>query len=150
AVGARGSVGGWLHRVAYRTAIKARARAAARQRHEQRADQPLPADPLAEGTGRELIAVLDDELQKLPEKYRAPRVLCYLEGMTGDDAARQLGCSARTVKRRLADARECLRGRLERRGLALPAALLVAGLAGEAGTAAVPATLAAATTGAAL
>jgi RNA polymerase sigma factor (sigma-70 family) len=141
AVGERGSVGGWLHRVAYRTAVKARARSAARRGHERRADRRPPADPLAEVTGRDVIAAVDDELQRLPEQQRAPLVLCYMEGLTGDDAARRLGWSVRTLKRRLAQGRECLRRRLTRRGLALPAALLAAGMA-QGARAAVPAALA--------
>jgi RNA polymerase sigma factor (sigma-70 family) len=139
-VGRRGSVGGFLYRVAYNTALKARAGAELRRRHERQAgERPCP-DPLAELTGRELLAVLDEEMQGLPERYRAPLVLCYLEGKTRDEAARQLGWSLTTFKRRLVQARACLRRRLERRGLALPAALLPAGLA----TVKVPAALSAA------
>jgi RNA polymerase sigma factor (sigma-70 family) len=134
------SVGGWLHQVAYTTALKAKAGAAARQRHEKRAGSRSPVDPLDEVTGRELLAVLDEELTRLPGRHRAPLVLCYLEGKTRDEAAQQLGCPLGTLKRRLEEARACLRVRLERRGLALPAALLATG----AMTAAVPQALAAA------
>jgi RNA polymerase sigma factor (sigma-70 family) len=145
AVGRRGSVGGWLHRVAYRAAVKARARATRREGHERQAPQRTPADPLAEVSGRELLAVLDEGLQGLPEEYRRPLVLCHLQGKTRDEAARECGCSLGTLKRRLERGREVLRARLARRGLALPAALLTAALVGEAGSAAVPAALAAAT-----
>jgi hypothetical protein len=146
-----GSVGGWLHRVAYHAALKARERASAREKHERQAasagrgspDPADPADPLTEVTGRELLAVLDEELGQLSEKYRAPLVLCYLEGRTCDEAAGQLGWSLGTFKRRLEQAREKLRARLARRGLALPAVLLAAGLTAEA-AAAVPRPLAAA------
>jgi RNA polymerase sigma factor (sigma-70 family) len=146
----RGSVGGWLYRVAYRVAVKARARALRREEQERRAPQRSPADPLAELTGRELLAVLDEGLQELPEEYRRPLVLCHLQGKTRDEAARECGCSLGTLKRRLERGREALRARLARRGLALPAALLTAALVGEAGSAAVPAALAAATVSAAL
>jgi RNA polymerase sigma factor (sigma-70 family) len=145
-VGRRGSVGGWLYQVAYTTALKAKASAAARRRREQRPDARSAADPLAEVSGRELLTALDEELARLPEKYRAPLVLFYLEGLTRDEAARRLDASESTVKRRLEEGRERLRLRLERRGLALPAALLAAGVGG----AAVSPSLAAATAGAAL
>jgi RNA polymerase sigma factor (sigma-70 family) len=144
AVGRRGSVGGWLHRVAYRAAVRARARALKREEHERRAAQRTTADPLAELTGRELLALLDEELQRLPDVYREPLVLCYLEGRTRDEAAREFGCSLGTMKRRLERAREVLRARLTARGVALPAALLAGALAPEAGSGAVPAALTAA------
>jgi RNA polymerase sigma factor (sigma-70 family) len=127
-VGRRGSVAGWLHRVAYHAAIKARARTTTRERHECQAPPRKPADLLAEVTGRELLVVLDEELQQLSEVRRAPLVLCYLQGHTCDEAARQLGCSLRTLKRRLEQGRRCLRARLARRGIALPAAILALGL----------------------
>jgi RNA polymerase sigma factor (sigma-70 family) len=122
------AVGSWLYQVAYRVAIRARARTAARLQHEQQAGTPCQGDPLAEVTGRELLAVLDEELHQLPPCHRAPLILCYLEGRTRDQAARQLGWSLRALKYRLAQGRERLRARLARRGVALPAALLAAGL----------------------
>jgi RNA polymerase sigma factor (sigma-70 family) len=127
AVGKRGSVGGFMYRVAYNLALKAKASAAARQR-ERSTGARSSADPLTELTGRELLAVLDEEMGRLPERYRAPLVLCYLEGRTRDQAARQLGWSLGTLKRRLEQARTRLRVRLERRGVALSAALLAAAL----------------------
>jgi RNA polymerase sigma factor (sigma-70 family) len=127
--GRTGSVAGWLYRVAYRAALKARASAAARRRREGRAGARPPADPLAEITGRELLAALDEELHKLADGVRAPLVLCYLEGKTREEAARQLGWSLGTLKRRLDQGRQRLRRRLERRGLALPGLLLAAGVA---------------------
>ena len=125
----RESVSGWLYQVAHNTALKARISAAARRRRERRVGARPPADVLDEVTGRELLAVLDEELQRLPERLRSPLVLCYLQGSTRDEAARQLGWSLATLKRRLEEGRESLRCRLARRGLTLPAALLVAGLA---------------------
>jgi RNA polymerase sigma factor (sigma-70 family) len=123
------SLGSWLYKVAYRVSIRARGQAQARQAREQQAGQLCPADPLAEITGRELLTVLDDELQLLPERYRTPLVLHYLQGKARDKVAQQLGWSLRTVRRRLAQGRECLRTRLKRRHLELPGALLLAGLA---------------------
>src|SRR5207248_8680290 len=127
-----------------------RARALKREEHERRAIPRTTDDPLAELTGRELLALLDEELQRLPDVYREPLVLCYLEGRTCDEAAREFGCSLGTMKRRLERAREALRARLTARGVALPAALLAAALVPETGGGAVPAALAAATARAAL
>jgi RNA polymerase sigma factor (sigma-70 family) len=140
-----GSVGGWLYQVACNAALKARAGAAARLRHERQAGGRETADPLAELTGRELITALDEELGRLPERCRVPLVLCYLEGKTRDEAAHELGWTLGTLKRRLEQGRACLRARLERRGVAF-SALLAAGVAAVA----VPPTLAGATTRAAL
>jgi RNA polymerase sigma factor (sigma-70 family) len=145
AVGRGGSVGGWLHRVAYHAAVKAKARAAHRDERERQVERRLVADPLAEVSGRELLAVLDEELHKLPERLREPLVLCYLEGKTRDEATRELNWSLGTLKRRLEQGRAALHTRLAGRGVA-PVALLAAGI----GTGAVSPALAAATTGAAL
>src|SRR5205085_2443405 len=84
-------LGNWLYGTAYRTAAKARAQAARRQAREAQAPVRQPPDPLAEITLRELFAVLDEELHRLAPRYQAPLVLCYLEGQTRDEAARQLG-----------------------------------------------------------
>jgi RNA polymerase sigma factor (sigma-70 family) len=132
------ALGSWLHAVAYRVSVKAKLHSQARQQHERQA-QPRPSiDPLAEVTGRELTAVLDEEMQQVGERYRAPLVLCYLEGKTRDEAAQQLGWSPSTLQRRLERGREILRSRLARRGLTLAAVLSV--------TAASPATVSAALT----
>jgi RNA polymerase sigma factor (sigma-70 family) len=137
----RGSVAAWLYTVAYRAALRVRA---------SRRPPPVPAsvagppDPLDQLTGKELCAVLDEEVQRLPEKYRAPLLLCCLEGLSRDEAAQHLRWSLGTVKGRLERGREILRKRLVRRGLTLPAALTGAVLVQQA-PAAVPAPLAAAT-----
>ncbi|MBI1914276.1 MAG: RNA polymerase sigma factor [Planctomycetes bacterium] len=131
-VGRRGAVAGWLYRVAYHTALRARAREATRSQREHQAPTRPPADPLDEVTGRELLAVLDEELQRLPERFRIPLVLCYLEGRTRDEAARALGWSLRTLKRRLEEGRNRLRERLGQRGLGLPGVLLATGVAQQA------------------
>ena len=122
-------------------ATRARKRMTNRQKRDEQVAARLAADPLDDVTGRELLAVLDDELQNLPENGRDAVVLCYLQGLTRDEAARRLGCSESTLKRRLEAGKNALRQRLTRRGLALPAALLASGVA----TAAVPARLTAAT-----
>jgi RNA polymerase sigma factor (sigma-70 family) len=136
------TVGCWLHGVAYRVAQNARKQRARRQKHESQAAVEKPADdPLAELSVREAQAILDQELTRLPEKYRAPLVLCCLEGRTRDEAARQLGWSSSLVKSRLEQGRERLHQRLTRRGLTLPAALGAMLLIEEAAPASLPAVL---------
>ena len=113
------SVGSWLHGVALRVAAHARAGMARRRRHERCAGElAVTADRSgAEGVSPELAAILQEELGRLPERYRAAFVLCYLEGHTCEAAAARLGWPVGTVKSRLARGRERLRGRLIRRGL---------------------------------
>src|SRR5207249_5552581 len=82
-----------------------------------------PGSPLDDLTVRELQEALDEELARLPEKYRAPLVLCYLEGATRDEAARQLGWPTSPLKLRVEQGRELLQQRLLKRGMALSAAL---------------------------
>jgi RNA polymerase sigma factor (sigma-70 family) len=144
------SVGGWLYRVASRVARRARARAARRAAQEL-PDVPLPAaDPASEAVWRDLRPVLDEEVARRPAKYRVPFVLCYLEGRTNEQAARDLGWPKGTVATRLAGARQRMRARLARRGLAPSAVVLAAVLAGQAGAAPAPMSLVLATAGAAL
>jgi RNA polymerase sigma factor (sigma-70 family) len=142
----------WLAAVAYRLALHARGSAARRRSRETPAGTMRPAgraaegdgqesgpgdewqhlpekyhpqeDPLAEVARRELRLVLDDELRRLPEKYRAPVVLCYLQGKTNEEAAGELGWPPGSMSRRLARARALLRERLTRRGFALSTAVL--------------------------
>jgi RNA polymerase sigma factor (sigma-70 family) len=145
AIGRRGSVGAWLHGVAYRLALRARARRARRERHERRAPGRTPPTPGLDAAWRELREVLDGALAGLPEKYRVPLVLCYLEGKTQEEVARQLGRPLGTVRSWLARGRTLLQRRLARRGLALSAgalaAALVAGAAGAEAAALPPAVL---------
>jgi RNA polymerase sigma factor (sigma-70 family) len=132
----REAVGSWLYGVAFRVAAKARRTA---QRNASRL-KTLPEAPVApkEDPGvHDLKAVLDQELYRLPAKYRAAVVLCYLQGKTTEEAAGQLGCARGTVLSRLARARARLRPRLARRGLALSSAT-VATLLARAAHAAVP------------
>jgi RNA polymerase sigma factor (sigma-70 family) len=142
AVANREAVGGWLHGVAYRVALNARKTLASRRDAAPTSldDVPQPVAP-ANTAGRDLRLVLDEELNRLPEKYRAPVVLCYLEGRTNDEAARQLRWPIGTVKIRLTRAREVLRDRLGRRGLALSVAGMGSLLGQGAATAGVRASL---------
>jgi RNA polymerase sigma factor (sigma-70 family) len=119
------SIGSWLYGVAYRTALKARAACARRQKHECRAAGQAPSPAADELSWREVQKVVCAELNRLSEPYRLPLVLCYLEGKTQDEAARLMSVSKATLKKRLDRGRELLRVRLLRRGLG-PAAALVA------------------------
>jgi RNA polymerase sigma factor (sigma-70 family) len=139
----RNLLSGWLYGAACRTAAHARAAAARRRRREARAEAGHPSsDPAAEAAARELSAVLDEEVGRLPERYRGPIVLCHVEGQTRDEAARRLGCSLRTLHRLLEQGRALLRARLGRRGVTLSAALLAPPLWGHPLEAAVSARLA--------
>jgi RNA polymerase sigma factor (sigma-70 family) len=139
------SLGSWLHGVAYHSAECLRAKARRRAVHERRLNAPPPGDAMDDISWRELRLVLDEELQRLPEKYRAPLVLCYLEGRTQDEAARQLGWSKNTFRRRLESGRATLDRRLTRRGVTLSAALTASMLADAMAQAALPPLLAAST-----
>ena len=116
-LGPRDAIGPWLYGVATRVAMRARSEAARRRRV-----QPLTSEVAAvvddrSTADREIGEVLDQELSRLPSKYRHPIVLCYLEGQTHEEAARQLKWPIGTVKGRLARARDLLQSRLVRRGL---------------------------------
>ncbi len=121
----RDSLGPWLHRVAHRVATRARLSAARLHERERRTAAARPALEPERGEWEEIAALLHDEIERLPERYRVPVVLCDLQGVTHEKAARHLGWPVGTVKTRLARARELLRGRLSRRGLGLPGGLLV-------------------------
>jgi RNA polymerase sigma factor (sigma-70 family) len=140
----------WLYGVAYRTAMAARADAARRQTPQPEPPGRAPADPAAEAATRDLCSAVDEELNQLPSAYRVPLLLCYLEGLTRDQAARQLGWSVRTLHRRLERGRQLLRERLTRRGLTLSGALLAPAVAQVGGSGALPATLVGTTMTAAL
>jgi RNA polymerase sigma factor (sigma-70 family) len=114
------SLASWLHGIAHRVALKARAQDATRRRREQKTTAARFPDEVAWGDVR---AVLDAELEHLPGKWRLPLILCYLEGQTQDEAAKQLGSSQRTLRRRLEEAKEALGRRLTARGVVWPAAL---------------------------
>src|SRR5262245_39322251 len=99
AVRRQASLASWLHGVARRLALKARARAAAADRLGPRPAAPS-ASSLDDLTWREVRAALDAELVRLPKKWRLPLLLCYFEGRTQDEAARQLGWGKTTLRRR--------------------------------------------------
>jgi RNA polymerase sigma factor (sigma-70 family) len=134
----RDSLGPWLHQVALRTASCARSAAARRRRHEQRAAEVAASlGGNADRTGSEIEKVLHEEINRLPECYRVPIVLCELEGYTCEEAARRMDRPVGTVKSWRSRGRERLRGQLIRRGLA-PAAGLGGALALDVARAAVP------------
>ena len=133
----RRMVGNWLYGVAFRTALEARKAGAKRRTKERHYGEIRQADS-GEGMDEELLAVLDQEVHRLPDRYRAVLVLCDLEAATRTEAARQLGCKEGTVASRLDRARKLLAKRLTRRGLVLSGAALVAALSTQAAQAAVP------------
>jgi RNA polymerase sigma factor (sigma-70 family) len=137
------SLAGFLHGVAYRLAVRARRR---RLPSLPAAVCDKTAGPGEELAWKEMLGILDHELSQLSDQYRAPLVLCYLEGRTQDEAARQLGLGLNTLRRRLAQGRRLLEARLRGRGVTL-SSLLAGLLAGSA--VAVPGPLRAATLAAA-
>jgi RNA polymerase sigma factor (sigma-70 family) len=131
-------LGGWLHGVAYRVAMRAKANACKRSASERPAEdlETPDADPSTRMAQREVDAVLDEELCRLPAKYRETLILCYLQGKTNEQAAVQLGWPAGSMSRHLTRARELLHDRLVRRGVTVSAGLLGPALAREASAAA--------------
>jgi RNA polymerase sigma factor (sigma-70 family) len=140
------SLASWLYGVAYRIALRARVRAERRLARERHIDEGAVAGKVPSTSEADLRPVLDEELNRLPEKYRTPVVLCYLEGKTNEEAAQQLQWPTGTVKIRLSRARELLRHRLTRRGLTFSAGALLLALTQETASAAVPQALASAAT----
>jgi RNA polymerase sigma factor (sigma-70 family) len=131
------SLGCWLHQVARRAAVEANT-AAARRLSRERPGLAIETPDVRERTaGEDDRPILHEEIDRLPERYRAPIVLCYLEGMTHEQAAGHLRWPVGTVGSRLARARELMRGRLIRRGVTASAA--VASMAAGMARAAVPA-----------
>jgi RNA polymerase sigma factor (sigma-70 family) len=121
-------LGSWLYGVAYRIAVRARVDAAGRHARERPIAEVVAVGADDDRDRRELQAVLHEEVNRLPEKYRSPIVLCYLEGQTHEEAAEALCWPVGTVKGRLARARALLQTRLGHRGLAVPATFCVAAL----------------------
>jgi RNA polymerase sigma factor (sigma-70 family) len=137
----RERVGNWLYGVAVRTAMKARAMSGKRRARERQAAERPRAQPGPADNDQDLQAVLDAELERLPEKYRAAIVLCDLEGKTHREAARVLGWPDGTLSTRLVAARRLLAQRLTRRGVAMSAGAPTALLTPSAAQAGVPVSL---------
>lgn len=120
-IGRGEAVGAWLYRVAYRVALRLRAREARRAEREQLAGRQRAGADIADPGRRlefeEFRLRLDAEIERLPEEYRTAFILCHLEGRTNEQAARELGCPVGTVQSRLSRARARLRARLRRKGL---------------------------------
>jgi RNA polymerase sigma factor (sigma-70 family) len=144
-LGRGASVGGWLHGVAYRTALRVRSQSKRFQRGERLLEEHPSPEVLPDLAWRELKLVLDEEVDRLPERYRKPFVLCYLEGKTYGQAAKHLGLPPGTISGQLARAREMLRVRLTRRGIAISAGILTTVLSARAAAASVPSALVAST-----
>jgi RNA polymerase sigma factor (sigma-70 family) len=138
----RRMVANWLYGVARQTALKARATRAKRQaRERQVANMPEPEAVERQDLWPALRPLLDEELSRLPDKYRVAIVLCDLEGKTRKEAARQLGVPDGTLAARLARARTMLAKRLARHGLAVSGGMLAPVLAQKGGSAAAPASV---------
>jgi RNA polymerase sigma factor (sigma-70 family) len=134
----RAMVANWLYGVAHQTALKARA-TTARRRGRERQVTRMPEPAAAEqALWRDLQPLLDQELARLPDKYRVAIVLCDLEGKTRKEGARQLGCPEGTLAARLARARAMLAKRLSRRGVVLSGGALAAVLSQNVVSAGVP------------
>lgn len=139
---------GWLYGVAFRSALKARSALARRRSFEEKLR--LMAKPDRETGCSDLEPVLDEEINRLAEKYRAPIVLCGLEGMTMKEAAQELGWPVGTLVTRLTQARDKLRRSLARRGVVVAGSTLAAALTPSFTNAAVPPALTASTAEAAI
>ncbi|MGC8640475.1 MAG: RNA polymerase sigma factor, partial [Isosphaeraceae bacterium] len=120
----RGLLANWLYGVAYRVAVRARGNLLRRRARETSLGEIDPPATPDSDYPQEIPPALDQELNRLPARYRSPLVLCYLKGLTHDQAAKALGCPVGTVRSRLARGRELLRDRLTRRGCAPTSALL--------------------------
>jgi RNA polymerase sigma factor (sigma-70 family) len=128
AIGKRSALRSWLHGVAYRVAVRARA--------NRRCPVPVALgsnspDPLDNAALRELRIILDNEISRLPERLKQAVILCYLEGHTHDEAAELLGCPRGTIASQLSRARSRLRNRLAQRGFGLAAGAFASLLGGE-------------------
>jgi RNA polymerase sigma factor (sigma-70 family) len=137
-IASRELLANWLYGVAHQTALKARATAAKRKERERQATKmPEPA-ATEQDPWHDLQPLLDEELSRLPDKYRAVVVLCDLEGKTRKEVARQLGCPEGTVAGRLSRARRMLAKQLARRGVALSGGALAAVLSRNVASAGAP------------
>jgi RNA polymerase sigma factor (sigma-70 family) len=134
----RSSLSSWLHGVAHRVSLKARTAVARRRGQEMRALSGNQTQAPLDLNWQDVGQVVDDELGRLPEKYRAPLLMCYLEGKTQDEAARALGWNVDQLRGRLDRGRQKLRDGLIRRGVSYSGGLLVGALATDVATASAP------------
>src|SRR5262249_12688742 len=137
-VSKRESIGSWLYKVAYRIALRARRRSMKRARFETTGMEFLIDQRASDSASQEIRRVLDEEVNRLPAKYRLPFVLCHIEGKTYREAAQQLGLAAGTISSRLGWAIRRLRIRLGQRGLAVSSGLIAAAVSKAAASASVP------------
>lgn len=141
----RDMVGNWLHGVAYQTALKARAMSARRKMREKQVIEMPESAASQHDPWNDLQPILDQELNRLPAKYRAAIILCDLEGKTRKEAARQLNLPEGTVSGHLTRGRAMLARRIGRHGIVLSGPGLAVVLAENAGAAGIPAVVMAST-----
>lgn len=142
------SVAPWLHRVAHDVAVDALRRRQSRSRHERDGDLmnlPYTSVKSLESMSGDQRRQLQEQLGRLPDRYRAPLVLCYLEGQTSEQAAQMLGLEAGTLRKRLERGRDRLRQRLARAGWVVTTGTLMTLLSAETGAAVLPASYISAT-----
>jgi RNA polymerase sigma factor (sigma-70 family) len=119
------SIGPWLFGTAHRIAVQARASGLRRRQREAAASQQVSSAAVApDPSWQEAVGILHEELNRLPDKFRLPLLLCYLNDLTRDEAAERLGVTAQAIKGRLERGRKVLRKRLVQRGVTLSAGLL--------------------------
>lgn len=131
-IGKSASLANWLHGVACRVAKRARSRSGPQPMYEDPGAEMMSTDPSVKVASEEEVGLIHEELDRMPERYRLPVILCCLEGETQEQVSRRLGWTAGTVKGRLERGRVMLRVRLKKRGLVIPAAMLTAILAQQA------------------
>lgn len=136
------SLAPWLYTVAVHLAFKIRGRQALETHLMEMPEPATKTDPCMEVSGRELTQTFDEEMARLPRKYREALILCCMESKARDEAASMVGCTLGAMKNRLERGRKLLRNRLERRGIAVPATLLLVGLTNRSVSAALCATAA--------
>jgi RNA polymerase sigma factor (sigma-70 family) len=130
-IGRHQAVAAWLFTVAYRVALQSRNRQQRKSFSELADLDALPARSGDDPAWNEIRPILDEEVHRLPRKYREAFVLCHVEGRTNKEAAREIGCPMGTIHSRLAHARQRLRERLAKRGVTLTAGTLISALAVE-------------------